>query len=73
MDMVNLYQYTNVPREPLALDDIVNGTFMADWPPYTDFNKDFMYSMMLAPSKNSTDIKAQFVRVEETLRSHLIR
>jgi|GEM_PF-1160062 len=71
MDLFRLYRYVGVAGAPLDDDQIIDGIWSANWPPYSHSDKDFMNSFMMLPVTTREEITVQYAKVHEQLRTYL--
>ena len=59
IDFMRIFTYTGVENTPLDMNNIANGIWTANWPPYTPDNVDYMNSFMMVPASSLEDVQNQ--------------
>ena len=71
MDMYHLYRYTAVHGMPLDDNDIINGIWTSNWPPYTPQDPAFMVSLMMLPATSEQQVAVQYQKVKQQMLTYL--
>lgn len=59
IDFMRIFTYTGVHDHPLDMNNIANGIWTANWPPYTPQNADYMNSFMMVPANSLSQVQIQ--------------
>ncbi|ASC71264.1 hypothetical protein XM38_022160 [Halomicronema hongdechloris C2206] len=71
MDIFHLYRYTAVAGQPLDDNDIIQGIWTSNWPPYTPQDPTFMASLMMSPATSEQQVAEQYQDVKRQMQTYL--